>query len=121
MQRIIAHWLRAYEIFLDDSLHLPPERVLLTRYEDFVSDPASELSRIWRFLEVPPAPVDTTVREGINDRYFEAWQGNPRNLAHAAYRAMMIRRFEGRARAFGYSLADPTAEVTPASRVRQLL
>ncbi len=53
---LIAHWVRAHALLIGDLPHLHCWAVL--RYEDLCADPAAELSRIWRWMELgPPVPA----------------------------------------------------------------
>lgn len=113
---LVRHWVTAYETFLADSADL--ERVLLVRYEDLVGDPGAELARIQAFLGLAPAGLDVEARPGLNRDYERQWRANP---AQSLYADVITRRYEGRVRAFGYSLRDWSARPAPAPDVAPLL
>ena len=68
---LIAHWLRAHDLFAADRPYL--RHVLMISYEAFVADPAAQLARVWRFLELPPCAVEIPAMDA-NRAYFERWQ-----------------------------------------------
>jgi hypothetical protein len=121
LRRLIAHWLRSYELFLDDAEHLRPERVMLVRYEDLVQRPDALLARVFSFLGLPPEAIDAGIRPRVSEGYFARWRGRPWNVLGRAYRRQMIHTFEPRTRRFGYSLSSPEAVAEPDPRVRKLL
>lgn len=119
LHRLIQHWLRGHEIFTADSPHI--KRVIMVRYEDLVHAPDAQLDRIWRFLDLPASSVEAHILPSINSRYFADWRGAWWNMPKAGYRWMLIRAFEARIGAFGYSLKVPEASVSPAPQIRTLL
>jgi len=54
--RSTARWLGSLE-------RLPPERWLVTRYEDLVADPTKELGRMYAFLGLSPERIPAIARE----------------------------------------------------------
>ncbi len=67
---LIAHWLRAHEILAADLPHL--RRVMMISYESFIKTPSREMDRIWRFLDLPPHPIDIETHDR-NRPYFDRW------------------------------------------------
>jgi Sulfotransferase family len=120
LHRIIANWLRGYEVFIDDTRHLAPERVTLVRYEDFVAAPQAMLERLWRFLEIEPSHVAPDIRPQLNAMYFARWRGSDWNLVAKLSRALIVHRFQSRVTPFGYSLAVPEEMGLPSPAVRSL-
>jgi hypothetical protein len=104
LHEMVANWVAAHETFLQDAPHL--RRVLLVRYEELVTDPATELQRIFAFLDLPPADIPVETRSGLNERYHNEWWGG-RNLAQRAYAGATAAAYERRVRGFGYSLRHP--------------
>lgn len=101
---LIEHWVLCHERFARDRPQL--RKVLTLKYEALVQAPERCMDRIYRFLSLPAAPVGRAVESGINEEYFQRWrQARDRHLAIAA---ALVRCFERRVRAFGYSLEDPT-------------
>jgi Sulfotransferase family len=126
MHRLIAHWLRAHELFLSDVPYL--RRVHTLRYEDLVADPDRTLGRVFEFLGLDdPSPgrqgepginadnflEDRTLRTSVNDKYFAEWNRRRGTLAGRAYHDALAWRFERRVRGYGYSLLRPSALARP--------
>lgn len=124
--RILAHWLRAHELFAKDVPHV--RRLHVLRYEELVGDPDRELGRIFSFLGLDdPAPgrergegvnvdnfqSDRTLRTGVNRKYLEAWRARRGPAIRRVYYEALERWYEPRVRAFGYSLRDPEALYAP--------
>ncbi|MGA2209813.1 MAG: sulfotransferase [Acidimicrobiales bacterium] len=100
---LIAHWVAAHEIMAGDLPHLRRVRVL--RYEDVVTDPVGEHARLLRWLGLDLAETSETVRSGVNEKYYRAWEaGSP--WAKRSGR-MAERDFADRVDRFGYSLVPP--------------
>lgn len=121
LHRFVGNWLRGYEVFLDDTSHLAPERVTLVRYEDFVAAPQAVLERLWRFLEVEPCHVTPDIRSQLNAMYFAQWRGSDWNLMTKLSRALIVHRFQARVTRFGYSLVVPEEIGLPSPAVHSLL
>ena len=122
--RLLENWLTGHELFLRDSAHLPPGRVLLVRYEDFVTAPAASLARIWRVLGVDHETAEIELPDvvtGVNDRYFARWVDTWWNPVGNLYHSRLVRRFERRAAVFGYSLGDPMTGRVPTPGICRLL
>ncbi|MFD6446557.1 sulfotransferase family protein [Promicromonospora sp. NPDC060204] len=92
--RLVEHWVHAHDVFAQDALHI--ENLLVLRYEHLMREPARELDRVARFLdlELPDAGVRAVDADGGN-RYAELWEtggrghlaGRVRNhLAHIGSR-----------------------------------
>jgi len=118
--RLVAHWVRAHELFVEDLPHV--RRVHTVRYEDLVSDPDAVLGRAFAFLGLEDVnagrakaegvnadnfQADRTLRTGVNDKYFAEWRHRRRGLLPRAYYAAIERRYDRAARQFGYSLVQP--------------
>lgn len=126
LHSLIEHWLRAHELFVEDSPYLA--RVHVVRYEDIVADPDAAMGRIFAFLGLEdPAPgraaeegvnvdnfeADRTLKAGVNDKYFEEWRRRRRSLARRVYYDAVAWRYERAVRAYGYSLREPSVLRTP--------
>ncbi|MGH3497057.1 MAG: sulfotransferase family protein [Nocardioidaceae bacterium] len=68
---LVAHWLRAHEIFFADARRR--ERVHVLRYEDLVVDTAGELARMQSFLGLPTSIAAGDLRADRSDRYQQQW------------------------------------------------
>jgi hypothetical protein len=102
---LIRHWLVCHEQFDQDRSFI--DKLLVVRYEDFVLQPDEVLRKTFGFLELEPFPSTRHVKQGMNTKYFDAYESlSRRGFMYQAYRAYMQRRFERRTCAFGYSL-DP--------------
>jgi len=71
---LLYHWVHCYRIARADAVQL--ENVLWVSYEAFVEDPAKSLSRIARFLDLPPFDGWPSSLENANRKYFAQWQTN---------------------------------------------
>jgi hypothetical protein len=120
--RLMAHWLRAHELFLEDAPHL--ERAHTVRYEDLVAEPDAVLGETFAFLGLDdPSPgraraegvnpdnfeSDRTLRTGVNDKYFDEWRRRRGALPGRVYYDAITWRYERAVRGFGYSLREPEA------------
>lgn len=107
LDQLIRHWLVANERMLADMDRL--EHATLVRYEDLVEDGGAVLERLHRFLGIEPQPVGLEPRTGLNEAYFERWEGLARSMPRRLYRELTARRFEQRVNRLGYSLLEPGA------------
>jgi Sulfotransferase family len=103
--RLFEHWLRCHALFDADREHL--ERVHVLQYEQLVRDPATELRRIFGFLELDPIPPSEPVDTGANAKYFGRWNELKRDLRMRAYLDLVSLWYERRMRRYGYSLLFP--------------
>ena len=99
LRSLVRHWVVAHESFAADAQRL--ENLVVVRFEELVADPAGTLERVYRFLGVEPVPATSPIRADANDSYFERWAGERRWR-----RAPVLRLYEERVGAFGYSLRD---------------
>jgi Sulfotransferase family len=118
VESLLEHWLTCHEILLEDAPHI--RRLMLVRYEDFVTDPAGIVGRIQQALGLAPSDAAPVARTGINDSYFGRWRARLQPWRGREHREL-ARRFEGRANRFGYSLIEPERDAQPAPEVRDLL
>ena len=120
IDRLFRHWLHATDQFLRDAQAL--NRVMLVRYEDLITRPGEQLSRIFDFLEVEPFEHDWAVQGTHNDRYFDRWNAGRRNVVKHARQRTLRRRFEKDFGEFGYRLAPTPGTGEPGSAaIRSLL
>ena len=118
IESLIEHWLVCHEIFLEDAPHI--RRLMLVRYEDFVTDPEGIVGRIQERLGLAPSKSTFAARSGINDAYFKRWNARLRPFRRRENEEL-AHRFEERANRFTYSLIDPERDAAPASEVGELL
>ena len=102
---LVEHWLVCHERFARDRARL--RRVYVLHYEDFVDRPQGELHGLQEFLGLEPADLARVVRPSINERYWDKWMERRANALTRPYADWVIRKFEERVRAFGYSLYAP--------------
>ncbi|MGH3089702.1 MAG: sulfotransferase family protein [Rubrobacteraceae bacterium] len=95
LERLIEHWLLCHESFERDRKRV--RRLLVLRYEDFTEDPQATLEELYSFLGLPGHPNRIEVHKKVNEEYMERWRGEDNASG-------IIRRFERRVAAFGYSL-----------------
>ena len=104
-RRLIDHWVLCHELFAVDAPHI--SRLAVLRYEDLVRDPSAALSRVLAFVGIDATlDSDLPVRKGINDKYFDRWNGRRRDPLRRAYFTGVANRYEDAVRRFGYSLRD---------------
>jgi hypothetical protein len=108
LEALIEHWLVCHDRFLEDKSHL--QRVLVLRYEDFVSAPRSVLETIYGFLRIPAHPTGLEVLAHSNQSYFQRWQHHRTASIEVE---SLISRYEPRVRRFGYSLNVPELSCDP--------
>ena len=114
IEELLEHWLVCHERFLADAPDIP--RLLLVRYEDFVSGPRAVVEGVEGYLGLAPVDRAVTARKRMNDPYFERWRDD-----FAPGRDEVVRRFEAGFNRFGYSIEDPNRAVDPAPEVAGLL
>lgn len=71
LRGLFKNWVQAHETFRRDVPHL--SRVHVVYYEDLVSRPHEELTRIQDFLMLDTAPGTHALRPDQSDRYREQW------------------------------------------------
>jgi hypothetical protein len=101
---LIEHWLVCHETFRQDKEHLG--RLLMLKYEDFVEQPQTALTKIYSFLNLPDHSNAIEVREGANEQYLRLWRtGQDGALSGDRIETDRIKsQYERRVAAFGYSL-----------------
>ena len=119
---LVRHWLRAHETLLSDAPALA--NVILVRYEDLVRAPRETLKELFEFIGLTPRdlPPDLNVRDS-NPGYFRTWPGgHGRNSWSSRMMAQwIVRRYERRTLAFGYSLLRPNEVFESDQRLQALL
>ena len=70
-------------------------------------DPATELRRIFEFLELDPIPPSEPVATGANAKYFARWKELKRDPRMRSYLNLVSLWYERRVRRYGYSLLFP--------------
>ncbi len=68
---IVAHWVRAHDLFFEDASHL--RRVLVVRYEDLIRNPSSEMSRVGAFLGADVDRTNITADSARSRVYEDQW------------------------------------------------
>lgn len=118
LESLLDHWLVCHEIFLEDAPHI--RKLMLVRYEDFVSEPAGVVGRVQQRLGLSPSGAAFKARTGINDDYFKRWNARLKPRQRRQH-TELAERFEERTNRFGYSLLEPEQDAEPASEVAELL
>ena len=111
---LIDHTLTCYEHFFSDKAHLNRSHVI--RYEDLVERPEEIIDNLFSALGLPRIVRIQDIKKNVNRKYFELWNGGvirscwnlltKRRWVYAN-RKKMIKTFETRANALGYSLENP--------------
>jgi hypothetical protein len=114
---LLHHWAVAHRTLAGDLPSL--EHVAIIRYEQLVSDPDAAVARALAVVGLEDnAPgravesgvnadnfaADRTTRGDVNQGYFASWQARKRSLPRRVYLDLAERRYEGAARAWGYSI-----------------
>jgi hypothetical protein len=118
LESLLDHWLVCHEIFLEDAPHI--RKLMLVRYEDFVSEPAGVVGRVQERLGLSPSGAAFKARSGINDDYFKRWTARLKPRQRRQH-TELAERFEERTNRFGYSLTDPDRDAEPSGEVAELL
>ncbi|MGE5248937.1 MAG: sulfotransferase family protein [Bacteroidota bacterium] len=106
LSSILEHWLVCHEIFLEDQKHLR-NKPLIIKYERFVAEPQLWVNRVQDMLGIEHHPTGQKILSNVNQKYFGKWQKESSGLLSGLNSRRIIKRFEERCRAFGYSLVDP--------------
>ncbi|UJA19997.1 sulfotransferase [Thermoleophilia bacterium SCSIO 60948] len=102
---LLRNWCAAQGDCLADAAHV--ERLRFVRYEDLIADPAAELDRLYAFIGLEAHEHEIEVRPRLNEKYFERWGASGPNPVKRARAALLSRRFDEAAGAWGYDLRDP--------------
>ena len=114
---LLRHWAHAHRTLAGDLPSLA--HVAIVRYEQLVSDPDAAVARALAVVGLDDHAPGRSVESGVNadnfatDRitrgdvnqgYFDGWQARKRSLPRRMYLDLAERRYEGDARAWGYSI-----------------
>jgi len=106
LDRLAEHWFHAHDVFAADAPHLRHLQVL--KYEDLVRKPEPTLAAVSRFIGLDsPLPAEGLQGDRSNayERQWLSWASSRRPWLSARYRRL-CRRYEQRARGYGYSMRD---------------
>jgi hypothetical protein len=108
--RLVEHWVHAHDVFAEDALHI--ENLLVLRYEHLMRDPAEQLGRVARFLDIKldASSVDAVGARPSN-RYAELWETGGRRHLGGRVRTHLARLGSRR----GTPRADLLRDVTDAA------
>ncbi|MFL6069728.1 MAG: sulfotransferase family protein [Actinomycetes bacterium] len=100
LPRLMSNWFRAHERTQSDlsSLH----RVHMVSYEWLITDPASVMTEVTQFLQMPGTIDTSSVDAGGSTRYEQEWKSLLADGHRGAVKAH--HRFASRARRYGYDL-----------------
>jgi hypothetical protein len=114
---LLRHWAVAYRTLAGDLPAL--DHVAVVRYEQLGTEPDAAVARALAVVglsdQAPGRRVesginadnfaaDRTTRGDVNRGYFESWEARKRSLPRRVYLELAERRYEGDARAWGYSI-----------------
>jgi hypothetical protein len=108
--RLIEHWVHAHDVFAEDAPHI--ENLLVLRYEHLMRDPAEQLGRVARFLDVE-LDANSVDAVGIrpSNRYADLWETGGRRQLGGRVRTHLARLGSRR----GTPRADLLRDVTDAA------
>lgn len=115
LSSIVEHWLVCHEIFMKDRNSLR-NRPLIIKYEHFVAEPQRWVGRVHQMLGLETHPTHQKILSHVNAKYFAKWNRDLKGTLSGINSRSLIRRFEERCRAFGYSLADPSYDAEDLDR-----
>lgn len=104
MHRLLEHWFRCYERAFEDARHL--DSVELVKFEELAASPGVVLDRLAGALGVEPAFDLPTFDDRAGGVYRSRWDAYRQSAARRRYAERIVKTFESRANAFGYSLVD---------------
>jgi hypothetical protein len=106
VHRLFEHWLRCYMIFDEDKHHL--NHLYELRYEDYMNDPAGELSAIAEMLGTVCPPISKGGRADLyNKKYLDRWAYMLQRSCSRTYYRHVAKAYEGRFAPHGYSIMGP--------------
>ena len=85
------------------------KNVHVFRYEDFVLQPQQHVNNLLASMDLEPLQIQHQVRSNVNEKYFKQWQQDQKSILKHLFHSWSGRlmKFEQRANAFGYTLAEP--------------
>lgn len=113
---IIRNWIACYRYLAEDMPLL--KKCLVIRYDDFAANPVAGARKIEDFLGLEPGIDTSTIRDGLNNRYFPIWRDRTYRNGTSAVRNMIKRiwteaetryiekRYENEINQFGYSFHE---------------
>lgn len=105
LRNLLAHWVRAHEIFTADAPHV--ERLAVMKYEHLVRRPEPTLERLAGFLELSTPLPTGSLQTNRSDRYAEQWKALAEGGRWERYKfGRLCKEFEPQVQRFGYSLRD---------------
>jgi hypothetical protein len=105
LRSLVAHWVTAHEILLEDAPHL--ERLHVVRYENLVARPAEELGRLGSFLGLSTPLPSEGLRAGHSVHYEAQWAAMRSGVGFGRLQRRLIEAQLGeRVTRFGYDLQD---------------
>jgi len=102
LRSLLRHWMICHSLLIEDMRHL--ERIMIVKYEDFVSTPGPTLDSIYALVGLRPHPTTIDVRPGVNEKYFSQWARLRGHLPGRLYAGFLVRAYENGLKNFGYSL-----------------
>lgn len=112
---LVEHWLVAHRTLREDLPHL--DRMHLLYYEDLLRQPAVELDRVQKFLNLREPFQPVQLSQSYSLPYQRQWQSYRSRLRPGGWQRRRVeRRFAAAMADFGYRVADlethdPTAKV----------
>ena len=104
---LIEHWLTCHKQWSNDKQKL--KKCLEFKYEELVENTPEILKKLSKFLNTPISNNLEVVKKDINQKYFDMWSKNRKNIFYGRNIKKAEREFESEINSFGYSFQDTYA------------
>jgi len=104
---LIEHWLTCHKQWSNDKQKL--KNCLEFKYEELVANTPEILKKLSEFLNTPISNNLEVVKKDINQKYFDMWYKNRKNIFYSRNIKKAEREFESEINSFGYSFQDTYA------------
>ena len=104
---LVEHWLTCHKQWSNDKQKL--KNCLEFKYEELVENTPKILKKLSKFLNTPISNNLEVVKKDINQKYFDMWSKNRKNIFYGRNIKKAEREFESEINSFGYSFQDTYA------------
>lgn len=102
LDSLIRHWITCHKKLKNDKIKI--SRIIDIKYESLIEDTDNVLQLISNFLGTKINTPKTQIRQGINIKYFNAWDKRKRNIFRKNNIKKIIEKYEDEINKFNYSL-----------------